>query len=64
MKKIINIYEAQAYVKDFAVNNAWSDEPTIDKFDHLHEELIEMSKHLRYKSTQEMRNYIAAHRYF
>ena len=25
----------------------------IDKFDHLHEELLEMSQHLRYKSEEE-----------
>jgi NTP pyrophosphatase (non-canonical NTP hydrolase) len=27
--------------------------PNVDKFDHLHEELIEMSQHLRYKSEEE-----------
>jgi len=58
MKKVINISEAQKLVKNFAKSNKWSDEPNIDKFDHLHEELIEMSKHLRYKSSKEMREYI------
>lgn len=27
--------------------------PNIDEFDHLHEELIEMSRHLRFKSEEE-----------
>lgn len=58
MKKVIKISEAQKLVKNFAKGNKWSDEPNIDKFDHLHEELIEMSKHLRYKSSTEMREYI------
>ena len=58
MKKVIKISEAQKFVSDFAKNNAWSDEPNIDKFDHLHEELIEMSKHLRYKNSKEMKEYI------
>ena len=40
-------------VKDFAVRNNWNDIPNMDKFDHLHEELIEMSQHLRYKSEEE-----------
>ena len=60
MKKIIKIAEAQDLVKNFANGNKWSDEPNIDKFDHLHEELIEMSKHLRYKSSKEMKEYIKA----
>jgi len=58
MKKIIKISEAQALVRDFARSNGWSDEPNIDKFDHLHEELVEMSKYLRYKSSKEMKEYI------
>lgn len=45
--------EAQALVKTFAERNNWKDLPNIDKFDHLHEELIEMSQHLRYKSEEE-----------
>ena len=44
---------AQKLVKDFALRNGWKDTPNIDKFDHLHEELIEMSQHLRYKSEDE-----------
>lgn len=46
----MKIKEAQDIVKKFAENNGWKDEPNIDKFDHLHEELLEMSKHLRYKN--------------
>jgi len=45
--------EAQALVKAFAERNSWKDIPNVDKFDHLHEELIEMSQHLRYKSEDE-----------
>ena len=54
-KKVLKMSEAQMFVKRFAKNNKWSDEPNIDKFDHLHEELIEMSKLLRYKSSSEMK---------
>ena len=43
-QKVIKISEAQALVKDFAKSNKWSDEPNIDKFDHLHEELSEIGK--------------------
>lgn len=50
---ITTIKDAQKLVKDFAVRNNWSDAPNIDKFDHLHEELIEMSQHLRYKTEEE-----------
>ena len=52
-KKITTIKEAQLLVKDFVIRNNWKDAPNIDKFDHLHEELIEMSQHLRYKSEKE-----------
>ncbi len=58
MKKTVKISDAQKLVKNFAKSNKWSDEPNIDKFDHLHEELIEMSKHLRYKTSKEMKDYI------
>src|SRR3989344_880566 len=51
--KIVTIKDAQKLVKSFAVNNGWKDTPNIDKFDHLHEELIEMSKLLRYKNEKE-----------
>ena len=51
--KISTMKEAQDLVKLFAQRNNWDDMPNIDKFDHLHEELIEMSQHLRYKSESE-----------
>lgn len=47
------IKKAQKIVKEFATNNGWDDTPHLDKFDHLHEELIEMSRHLRYKNKDE-----------
>jgi len=52
-KKIITMKDAQALVKEFAQRNNWKDTPNIDKFDHLHEELLEMSQHLRYKTEEE-----------
>ena len=52
-KKIEKIKDAQELVKFFAQRNNWKDIPNVDKFDHLHEELIEMSQHLRYKSEEE-----------
>jgi len=58
VKKTLSMKDAQKFVKDFAVANKWKDFPNIDKFDHLHEELIEMSKHLRYKSKDEMTDFI------
>ncbi|TSC92618.1 MAG: hypothetical protein CEN89_548 [Candidatus Berkelbacteria bacterium Licking1014_7] len=36
----------------------WKDVPNVDKFDHLHEELIEMSQHLRYKSEEERKKFV------
>ena len=51
--KIKTIKEAQKLVRQFAIRNKWQDIPNIDKFDHLHEELLEMSQHLRYKSETE-----------
>jgi NTP pyrophosphatase (non-canonical NTP hydrolase) len=50
---IKTIKDAQGLVSKFARNNGWEDKPNVDKFDHLHEELIEMSKHLRYLSEEE-----------
>jgi NTP pyrophosphatase (non-canonical NTP hydrolase) len=52
-ENISTMREAQKLVKEFAERNNWSDTPCIDKFDHLHEELLEMSQHLRYKNKQE-----------
>ena len=51
--KVSSIKAAQKLVKIFALDNGWEDYPNIDKFDHLHEELIEMSQHLRYKSQED-----------
>lgn len=50
---VTTMKEAQALVKAFAKRNGWKDVPNVDKFDHLHEELIEMSQYLRYKSEEE-----------
>jgi len=52
-KKIKTIKEAQAVVKEWAKRNGWKDVPNLDKFDHLHEELVELSQHLRYKDEEE-----------
>ncbi len=52
-QKVETIKEAQKLVKSFAKRNNWEDFPNVDKFDHLHEELIEMSQYLRYKSKEE-----------
>lgn len=56
--KISKLSDAQKFVKGFAKMNGWRDFPNIDKFDHVHEELIEMSRSLRYKSEKEMLRYI------
>ena len=53
--------EAQRFVKEFAERNGWKDTPNIDKFDHLHEELIEMSQHLRYKPEAEREQFVREH---
>lgn len=53
MERITTIKEAQQLVKMFAERNRWKDVPNVDKFDHLHEELVEMSQHLRYKDEPE-----------
>ncbi len=57
-KKVSTIKAAQKLVKDFARRNKWKDVPNVDKFDHLHEELIEMSQYLRYKSEKERNKYV------
>ncbi len=54
----MEIREAQDFVKKFANQNNWKDEPNIDKFDHIHEELLEMSKKLRYKDLQKRKEII------
>jgi NTP pyrophosphatase (non-canonical NTP hydrolase) len=59
-QKILTMRDAQAFVKFFAEasfkatgDDRWRDYPNVDKFDHLHEELIEMSRKLRYRSKKE-----------
>src|SRR6266571_1399839 len=49
----LTLKDAQRLVRLFAERNGWEDVPNVDKFDHLHEELIEMSRHLRYKDRLE-----------
>lgn len=61
-KKIATIKEAQEFLKVFVARNNWQDFPSIDKFDHLHEELIEMSQHLRYKSKRERQEFVKKHK--
>jgi NTP pyrophosphatase (non-canonical NTP hydrolase) len=58
----MEINKAQSQVKLFAEKLEWDDTPCIDKFDHLHEELIEMSRHLRYKSVQERMDFVKANK--
>src|SRR5262245_51212029 len=53
MHHITTFEEAQAMVHQFVLQNGWIDAPNLDKFDHLHEELLEMSQHLRYKDLDE-----------
>lgn len=57
-KQITTMKDAQKLLKFFAERNNWKDVPNIDKFDHLHEELIEMSQHLRYKSAEERKKFV------
>ena len=57
-KKITTMKEAQELLKFFAERNNWKDEPNIDKFDHLHEELLEMSQFLRYKNADERKKIV------
>ena len=61
-KRIRTLREAQKFVKDFARKNGWKDIPNVDKFDHLHEELIEMSSLLRYKTEKERVKALQEHR--
>ena len=57
-KQITTMKAAQKLLKFFAERNNWKDIPNVDKFDHLHEELIEMSQHLRYKSEEERKKFV------
>ena len=56
--QITTFKEAQKLVRFFAERNGWKDVPEIDKFDHLHEELLEMSRHLRYKPQEERISFV------
>ncbi len=56
--RITTMKEAQKLLKLFVERNNWKDVPNVDKFDHLHEELIEMSQHLRYKSEEERKKFV------
>jgi len=58
-RQISTIKDAQALVRFFAERNDWKDTPNIDKFDHLHEELLEMSRHLRYKDAVSREKFVA-----
>ena len=57
-RKIVTFKDAQELVRNFVKRNNWKDIPNIDKFDHLHEELIAMSQHLRYKTEKERKQVI------
>jgi len=59
---ITTMDQSQDLVRYFAQRNGWKDIPNIDKFDHLHEELIEMSRYLRYKSEEERKKFVEGHR--
>ena len=61
-KRITTMKEAQNLLRLFSERNGWRDTPNIDKFDHLHEELIEMSQHLRYKDEEERRRFVEENR--
>lgn len=52
-KKIKTIKEAQKSVRDWVKRNGWKDVPNLDTFDHVHEELLELSQYLRYKNEKE-----------
>jgi NTP pyrophosphatase (non-canonical NTP hydrolase) len=40
--------EAQKVVKQFAIDLHWEDFPDLHQIDHAHEELVEISQHIRY----------------
>ncbi len=54
-----SIEKIQQIVREFAKSRNWEDYPNIDKFDHVHEELIEVSQYLRYKSREEMEGFLS-----
>ena len=55
---ITQIRKAQKLVKFFAEKNGWPDIPDFHKFDHVHEELSEMSTPLLFLSEAEKRKYV------
>ena len=56
---IVTMKDAQKAVRYFAKRNRWQDIPNIDKFDHIHEELVEISQLLRYQTEEERLKTIA-----
>ncbi len=52
-EQIKTMKAAQEFAQKFAEKNNWRDITNIDKIDHLHEELTEISQHLRYKDEDE-----------
>lgn len=62
MEHVLTIKDAQHAVKAFAERNEWKDVPNIDKIDHLHEELSEISQHIRYKSEAERIAFVKEHK--
>ena len=53
--KITTFKEAQAKVKEFAERNGWVDEPNIDKFEHVHQEISEIARLFLYKTPEQMK---------
>lgn len=58
MQENKTIKDCQQVVKEFAERNCWKDFPNIDKIDHLHEELVEISQHIRYKDKEEIQEFV------
>ncbi len=58
----MKIKEAQQEVKDFTLRQSWLDVPNIDKIDHIHEELTEISRLLRYKTEDERKSVVIEHK--
>lgn len=56
------VKECQKIVREFAERNGWKDFPNIDKIDHLHEELVEISQHIRYKPKDEIGKFVDENR--
>ncbi len=46
---------AQEKVKEFAERNGWVDEPNIDKFEHVHQEVSEIARLFLYKTPEQMK---------